>query len=144
MQNYKNHIRFYTAHHFVFYPVILALAGLSVYFAFRGADHAALLWIFLALAFFVIGWLSFMLRQHYAMTGQNRTVVLEMRFRYYVLTHERLELVEDRLSFGQIAALRFASDAELAALMERTLKENLSPDEIKRSIKNWLPDNKRV
>ncbi len=144
MQNYKNHIRYYTAHHFVFYPVIMALAGLSVYFAFGGTDHAALLWIFLALAFFVIGWLSFMLRQHYAMTGQNRTVVLEVRFRYYVLTHERLELMEDRLSFGQIAALRFASDEELAALVERTLKENLSPDEIKRSIKNWLPDNKRV
>ncbi|RZM28741.1 MAG: hypothetical protein EOO88_07715 [Pedobacter sp.] len=144
MQNYKNHIRYYTAHHFVFYPVIMALAGLSVYFAFGGTEYTALLWIFMALAFFVIGWLSFMLRQHYAMTGQNRTVVLEMRFRYYVLTHERLELLEDRLSFGQIAALRFASDEELPALVTRTLKENLSPDEIKRSIKNWLPDNKRV
>jgi len=103
-----------------------------------------MIWIFIAILFFMIGWLSFMLRQHYALNNQNRIVRLEMRFRYYVLTHERLEKMEDRLSFEQISALRFASDEELPALVNRTLNENLSPDDIKKSVKNWYPDHMRV
>jgi hypothetical protein len=71
-------------------------------------------------------------------------VRLELRFRYYVITGKRLEPLEPNLSFGQIAALRFASDEELAALVERALKENLSPQQIKISIVHWLPDHMRV
>ena len=85
-----------------------------------------------------------MLRQHYALNNQNRIVRLEMRFRYYTLTHERLEPLEINLSFGQLAALRFASDEELPTLVQRALKENLSPKDIKKSIRVWLPDHMRV
>ena len=143
MQNYKNHLRFYVPHHFIFYPLLLGLIIFAVYWSFvdRG-NH--FLWIFMAVILLFTGWLSFMMRQHYALTLQNRIVVLEMRLRYHLLTGERLDLLEDRLSFGQIAALRFAGDQELLALVERTLRENLSPDEIKKSILNWLPDNSRV
>lgn len=85
-----------------------------------------------------------MMRQHYALTCQNRTVRLEMRLRYYQLTNQRLEPIEQRLTFGQLAALRFASDEELEPLLQRTLTEGLTPDQIKKSIKNWIPDNMRV
>lgn len=142
-QQYKNHIRFYTPHHFVFYPLLLVCLGISLWLAFSRAGQG-LEWMFISLLLLVISWLSFMMRQHYALSNQNRIVRLEMRFRYYVLTGKRLELLEDRLSFGQIAALRFASDEELPALVERTLQERLSPDVIKKSIKNWLPDLMRV
>lgn len=143
MQNYKNHLRFYPPHHFVFYPLLMVLTAFAVYRSFA-EPHNHYLWMFMAVILVLTGWLAFMLRQHYALTLQNRIVVLEMRLRYFVLTQQRLELVEERLSFGQIAALRFAPDDELPALVERTLKENLSPDEIKKSILNWLPDHKRV
>lgn len=143
MQNYKNHIRYYAPHHFVFYPVVLILIGIAITKAINDANNA-MLWTFMAVVMLLIGWLAFMVRQHYALTNQNHIVVVEMRFRYYVLTHERLELLEDQLSFGQIAALRFASDEELPALVQRTLKEKLSPDQIKRAIVNWFPDHRRV
>lgn len=143
MQNYKNHIRFYTPHHFVFYPLIGLLFGFSTWKAFT-EDLNSSLWIFMAVILLLVGWLSFMLRQHYALTLQNRIVVLEMRYRYFALTRNRLELLENRLTFGQIAALRFSTDEELASLVERTLAEGLSPDEIKKSIQNWLPDKSRV
>lgn len=142
-QNYSNHVRYYAPHHFIFYPVILLLIGLSVRFTFKYPDRS-LEWGALAVVLVMITWLSLMLRQHYALNNQNRIVRLEMRLRYYQLTHERLEDIEPQLSFGQIAALRFASDAELPALVKRSLNEKLSPDAIKKSIQNWMPDTMRV
>lgn len=143
MQNFKNHLRFYPAHHFIFYPILGFLFAFAIRKAFVD-DADSLLWFFAAGIVFMIGWLSFMVRQHYGMTLQNRVVVLEMRFRYYVLTNQRFELLEDRLSFGQIAALRFASDVELPALVQKALSENLSGTAIKKLIVNWLPDHKRI
>ena len=85
-----------------------------------------------------------MLRQHYALGNQDRIIRMELRFRYYVITGKRMEPLESKLSFPQLAALRFASDEELPALTERAIKENLSSHEIKKSIVNWLPDYMRV
>ena len=143
MQNYKNHVRYYVPHHFVFYPVILILMAFSVRQAMTDEQNSVI-WIMITLLFFMLGWLSFMLRQHYALSLQNRLVVMEVRYRYHMLTQKRLELLEARLNFGQIAALRFASDSELPVLVEKTLNENLPPDAIKKSIVNWMPDEKRV
>jgi len=142
-QNYKNHVRYYPPHHFVFYPVLIILLGLSIYYISK-YEEQALVWTFIALAFFMIGYVSFMLRQHYGLNNQNRIVRLELRFRYYVLTGRRLESFEDILSQGQLFALRFASDEELPVLVQRAVKENITPDEIKKSIVNWLPDHMRV
>jgi hypothetical protein len=49
-----------------------------------------------------------------------------------------------QLSNKQIAALRFASDAELPALLERAVREKLPPTEIKRAITTWTPDLDRT
>lgn len=142
-QNYKNHVRYYTPHHFVFYPIVLTGIGMSVYYYCNyPALHAV--WAAIGALFVLVTWLSFMMRQHYSLINQNRTVRLELRLRYYILTQQRLEPIEQRLSFGQLAALRFASDEELPALIKRALDENLSSGDIKKSIKNWVADDMRV
>jgi len=142
-QNYNNHIRWYKWHHFVLYPILTALTVITFMCAKNDVPNRSL-WAMLCIVVFLIGALSFMLRQHYSLVNQNRVVRLELRFRYYVLTQKRFEEVENKLSKGQIYALRFASDAEFPALVNRALKEKLSSDEIKRAIKNWLPDDMRV
>jgi hypothetical protein len=143
IQNFKNHIRYYTPHHFVFYPLLLiALFASGV--AYNHHPEQRELWIAIIAIFIFIGWVSFMMRQHYGLGNQNRIVRLELRFRYFTLTGKRMEPLETKLSFAQLAALRFASDDELAALVERTLKEKLSAQEIKKSIVHWLPDHMRV
>lgn len=142
-QKYKNHIRFYPPHHFIFYPLVMILFVTGLYGYYKNAD-IRWLWILVSAIAFFLGWLSFMLRQHYALTVQNRIVILEMRFRYYTLTQQKFDTIESRLSFAQIAALRFAPDEELLPLIERTLSEDLSADVIKRSIKNWKADDMRV
>lgn len=141
-QSYTNHIRFYPAHHFVFYPLAVLLLIASISFIFLREDK--LLWGFISVLITLIAWVSFMLRQHYSLTLQNRIIRLEMRYRYFVLTNERFELLEDKLRDSQIFALRFASDDELPGLVKRVLKENLSSNRIKRSILMWNPDNNRV
>jgi hypothetical protein len=142
-QNYKNHIRYYPAHHFVFYPVVIVLFTACIIGLCRSTEQH-LLWIVLAAITVTLGWLSFMMRQHYSLGNQNRIARLELRFRYYLLTHKRFEEVERQLSLSQILALRFASDEELEALTEKAIREKLSPDAIKRSVKNWTPDYMRL
>ncbi|MBL7697549.1 MAG: hypothetical protein JNK79_05305 [Chitinophagaceae bacterium] len=142
-QDYSNHRRFYFLHHFIFYPATFALVIASIYFADKHPEQKTE-WYFIAIAIAVAAWLSFMVRQHYALTLQNRIVRLEMRLRYYQLCGKRFDEIERKLTFEQIAALRFASDAELPALVERTLNENLQPDAIKKQVTNWQPDYMRV
>lgn len=141
-QSYKNHIRFYTPHHFVFYPVMLALIIASAYFAWTDDDYV--IWSFIAAAFVAITMLSFMLRQHYALTLQNRIVLLELRYRFFATTGERLEMYVGMLSEGQLFALRFAQDDQLLFLIKKAINEELSADAIKKSIENWKPDHRRV
>lgn len=63
-----------------------------------------------------------MVRQHYALGNQDRILRLEFQQRYFELYGKRSDDV----------------------LLEKTLKSNISGDEIKKSIKNWKPDFHRV
>jgi hypothetical protein len=75
---------------------------------------------------------------------QDRIIKLEMRVRTAnLLTPEQQRLLAD-LDNKQIAALRFASDAELPALLERAARDKLPPGEIKRAITSWTPDLDRT
>ncbi|HEX5026342.1 MAG TPA: DUF6526 family protein [Agriterribacter sp.] len=142
-QQYSNHVRYYVPHHFVFYPLI----GLLLFIGVRGMimdSGNQMLWLLVTALTAITGWLSFMMRQHYALVCQDRIVRVELRLRYFQLTQQRLEDIEAQLSFRQLAALRFASDDEFVTLVQRTLHEGLSPQTIKKQIKNWLPDTMRV
>jgi hypothetical protein len=71
---------------------------------------------------------------------QDRIIKLEMRTRCATLLSATQQAALARLSMPQIVALRFASDEELPALLERAEREHLTPDQIKRAIKRWVPD----
>jgi hypothetical protein len=80
----------------------------------------------------------------YATKNQDRIIRLEERFRYAaVLPPAALER-SAALTIRQIISLRFASDAELPALIERSVRENLTGKQIKQSITDWQPDQQRV
>jgi len=71
---------------------------------------------------------------------QDRIIKLEMRVRAMTLLSPAQQAVLAGLAKPQIVALRFASDDELPALLERADREKLSADEIKKAIVNWVPD----
>ncbi len=85
-----------------------------------------------------------MTRQHYALGLQNRMVILEFKQRYFEVFNQSSDEVAEKLRFDQIAALRFAYDDEFKELLYKALHENISGNEIKRSIKNWRADHLRI
>ncbi|MDH4473818.1 MAG: DUF6526 family protein [Fluviicola sp.] len=142
-QSYSNHKRYYIPHHLIFYPIALALIGMGIYQSVT-VESLRGIWLFITALTALVAWLSFMVRQHYGMTVQDRIIFLELRYRYFALTGERFEPIEEQLSKGQLFALRFASDDEFVPLVKRAISEQLSSASIKQSIKSWKADNQRV
>ncbi|OVE55851.1 DUF6526 family protein [Chryseobacterium mucoviscidosis] len=142
-QNYKNHRKFYPPHHFIYLPLLLGLEIFGIYKTFNDESNQ-LIWILFSAVIFLLFYLAIMLRQHYALVLQNRLVRLEFKQRYYELFQQRSDEVEGKLNFDQIAALRFAYDDEFKELLHKALHENISGDEIKKSIKRWRADHHRV
>jgi len=71
---------------------------------------------------------------------QDRIIMLEMKVRCAEVLPAGEDAKLAQLSPKQIAALRFASDAELGPLLDRAVREQLPPPEIKKAVKHWRPD----
>ena len=82
--------------------------------------------------------------RRYTTKLQDRIIQLEMKVRCAELLRPEQEKLLDQLDIKQIVALRFASDAELGELLERAAREKMSPNDIKRAIKEWRPDYLRT
>ena len=94
----------------------------------------------LVICIFILGSIT----RWYVVALQDRIIMLETKVRCAELLPAGQDAQLARLSPKQIAALRFASDAELGALLERAARENLEPKEIKAAIKAWRPDLHRT
>jgi len=140
-QSYSHHTRWDPLFHFFLLPVaVVGLISAIVHFFLRPHPlHSILLIVFAVAAIVAI----FKIRL-YSLKVQDRVIRLEERLRLASLLPEALRPRIPELTERQLIALRFASDAELAALAQRAINEKLSPDDIKKSIKNWRPDYWRV
>ncbi|MBP0724923.1 hypothetical protein J5Y03_06935 [Bacillus sp. RG28] len=137
-QNYKNHRRMDPLFHIILLLFLLFTLVAAIIFMFKnGFDLTSIL----ILAIVVILVIIYILIRQYPLKAQDRAIRAEENLRNYVLTGK---LLDEKLTMGQIIALRFASDAELPALSEKAVSENLSPDEIKKQITNWKVDYYRI
>src|SRR5262245_36623908 len=75
---------------------------------------------------------------------QDRIIKLEMKVRLASFGSASLLSAAARLTKAQLIALRFASDEELPALLDRADRERMTPDQIKRAVKNWQADFDRT
>ena len=125
--------------HFVVGPIFAINFVVAIVVAVR--SHHALglhLWlIVVALALFLTALKS----RIYSLRVQDRLIRLEERIRIAALAPAA---DVSKLSTRQLIALRFASDAELPALVARAIAENLEPKAIKDSIQTWRPDYARI
>lgn len=139
-QNLKNHTMLDPPFHFFLAPVGVVLLILSIIEVWRnpgwmtGVHVLVVIWIIV---------LVFKTRL-YALKVQDRVIRLEERLRLAAVLPASLQPRIGELSIDQLIGLRFASDAELAGLVEKTLGGNWSRKQIKEAIQNWKPDNWRV
>lgn len=145
MQNFKNHSRYYTLHHFIITPLTLVYFIWSIVNLVNDLSNEASLSLasFNLLGAFIIVLLPILARI-YALKNQDRLIRLEMRQRYFELTGKSFSEMERKLRLSQIVALRFAGNEELVPLMEKAIRENLKSNFIKQSINNWQIDKYRV
>jgi hypothetical protein len=106
----------------------------------RGGDTRDWAIIAMILALFELGWIS----RAYTVKLQDRIIMLEEKVRAAELLTAGQDAHLAKLGPKQIAALRFASDAEFGPLLERAARENLPPKEIKAAVKTWRPDLHRT
>lgn len=85
-------------------------------------------------------WVLIAISRVYTVRLQDRIIMLEVKVRAAELLTAGQDAQLAKLSSKQIAALRFASDAEFGALLDRAARENLAPKDIKAAIKQWRPD----
>ena len=85
-----------------------------------------------------------LISRSYTTRLQDRIIRLEMRMRTASLLTPDQQRLLTTLRIKQLVALRFASDAEIPALLDRTAREQLPPDEIKKAIKTWVADHDRT
>lgn len=143
----KNTPMLYPWHHFVLLPLALILAGYGIrrYLDVAGDDsEISRLWFTLMLLAIVALGTLVILRQHYALSLQDRLIRLEVRQRYFEVTGQSLRPLEDQLQMSQILALRFAGDAELPALVQAAVREKLSSKDIQARIQDFHFDYLRV
>ncbi len=139
-QTYANHTRFDPVFHYFLAPVLLITVILSFIHLVKHPGIASLWHVLLAVALLLIAGKA----RAYALKAQDRVIRLEERMRLATLLPEPLRTRIGELTERQLIALRFASDAEIPALVERTLKENLTQKRIKQAIQSWRPDYFRV
>lgn len=141
-QDYKSHVRVHPIYHYVLQVLLLGTLITTIVFLVRSIkqEENILLSIILFLMMIIIVIIAVLLR-FYPLKAQDRAIRAEENLRYYVLTGE---LLDPKLSFAQVAALRFASDKEYPALSKRAAAENLKPDEIKKAIHKWRADYNRI
>ena len=141
-QNFQNHGKVVPIFHFFAIPVFVANFIWSLFQLWHlGISFAGIFGVILAAALVVLVFEA----RVFALAVQDRVIRLEERLRYERVLPADLQAKCGELTIGQIVALRFACDAELAGLMRKVLDEKLEKRKaIKQQIKNWKPDYLRA
>ncbi len=143
-QSYAKHAKFVPLYHFVLFAVILvAFIGslVNLYRRLSSDNHVGRLSAELIVLIAVALILLFIFVRTFPLKAQDRAIRAEENLRHFALTGR---LLDPRLTIKQIIGLRFASDAEFPELARRAADQNMSLDDIKKSVKSWRPDHDRL
>jgi Family of unknown function (DUF6526) len=141
-QNYAKHTQIVPLFHQVLLPLLLLTligACVNLYQSFGNHDRLYSAALLVVLTICVI--MATFSARIFALKAQDRAIRAEENLRHFALTGK---LLDPRLSIRQVIGLRFASDAEFVALAKLAAEEKLSPDAIKRAVKDWRADLYRV
>lgn len=141
-QNFENHTRYFPLFHFIAAPLL----AINLVFALSALGRAPSLATAagVVLAAGVIA--TLLAARTMVLSVQNRVIRLEMTMRIERLLGAAAAAdALASLTVGTLVALRFASDAELPALIARVRSNELATArEVKRAIREWQPDYLRA
>jgi hypothetical protein len=140
-QTLENHARLHPPFHFFVLPGAAIALILAITNAVR---HYELLeaWTLVVLA--AVGLMAGLLSRINALKAQDRVIRLEERLRLAAILNEAQKAKIAELTESQLIAIRFASDGELSALVDKAVQNKLSNKDIKKSIVHWRADTFRV
>ena len=142
-QSAKSHTAWDPMTHLIIGPLSLVAFALAIYLL-RHDPRPELVRDILVLLLAVALLLLNLKTRSYTLRIQDRVIRLEERLRLASLLAPGELAGSASISPAQLIALRFAPDAELPALVSRTLAEQLTPPQIKAKIESWRPDHARV
>lgn len=137
-QTFSNHKRNFPLFHFVAAPLLASYLVYTISALVRAPSLATAMGVMLAAGVIAMLFASRLM----ALTVQNRVIRLEMTLRLQrVLGSVAAAEALAKLPLGRLIAMRFASDAELPALVARVLSEELTTNlQVKQAIREWQPD----
>ncbi len=136
-QSAQSHARWFPIYHYFASPVTAIYAVYAITQAVKAPSQATMLHALWAIAISA----GVVAARVMAITVQNRLIRLEMRLRMKDVLSAELNTRAKALTVRQLIALRFAGDAELPALVERTLKGEFENGKaIKAAITDWQAD----
>ncbi len=140
-QRYANHRRLFPVFHYLALPILLGNVLVAVMHAIRRPTAWNAWLVVLSIGLFA----GLVASRASALLVQNRLIGLEMRLRLASTLPPELRSRIPELHLRHLIGLRFASDAELAALVDRCLQgEFPTTDSVKRAVQDWRPDYLRA
>ncbi|HEY2366911.1 MAG TPA: DUF6526 family protein [Polyangiaceae bacterium] len=141
-QNFGNHTRYFPLFHFVAAPLLAIYLVYALEALVRAPSLATAAGAVLAVGVLA----ALQAARSMALSVQNRVIRLEMTLRLERLLGAAAAAdALANLTVGKLVALRFASDAELPALIARVRSNELaSGREVKGAIREWQPDYLRA
>jgi uncharacterized protein DUF6526 len=141
-QTFSNHGRLVPAFHFFALPVFglnLLWSCYRVWSSHFSADSIERVLVAAALI------AASLYARIFALSVQDRVILLEERLRFARLLPDDLKLRIDEFTVAQLVSLRFACDAELPALARKVLNDNIqNRKQIKQMVQTWRADYLRA
>ena len=140
-QDYANHRKFVRGFHLVALPILLINLIYSAFVVVTSFSVDSVIGVLVAVALILVA----LFARIFALGAQDRVIRLEERMRLHeLLPPDRREEV-DKLTTGQLIALRFASDGEVGDLVAAVIAEEIGDREvIKKRVQSWRADHQRL
>jgi hypothetical protein len=141
-QTFANHVKLVPTFHFFALPILILNLLQSIYkLVHTWFRWDALVGMLTAAALVLLAFHA----RLFALRVQDRVIRLEERMRLERLLPDDLKSRIGEFQPGQLVALRFACDAELAALARKVLNDKLTDrTAIKKMVQTWRADELRA
>ncbi len=140
-QDYANHRKFVRGFHLVALPILLINLIYSAFVVVTSFSVDSVIGVLVAVALILVG----LFARIFALGAQDRVIRLEERMRLHELLPPEQRGEVDKLTTGQLIALRFASDGEVGDLVAAVIVEGIGDREvIKKRVKSWRADHRRL